>query len=133
MTQEIGGFAALGIHPSVLAAVIAVGYEEPSAIQSQAIPVILGGHDGDVDGVQDGVGEPFAPFRLRGELGVQAGLPAAFEGPSTDQVVELIGRDKKRRGDRVPFVLVDAPGEVSHGHEVDDADLRSAIEEVRAA
>ncbi|WP_272891922.1 DEAD/DEAH box helicase [Stutzerimonas stutzeri] len=45
MTQEIGGFAALGIHPSVLAAVIAVGYEEPSAIQSQAIPVILGGHD----------------------------------------------------------------------------------------
>ncbi len=45
MTQEIGGFAALGIHPSVLAAVVAVGYEEPSAIQSQAIPVILGGHD----------------------------------------------------------------------------------------
>ncbi|NKQ11797.1 DEAD/DEAH box helicase [Pseudomonas sp. SST3] len=45
MTQEIGGFAALGIHPSVLAAVTAVGYEEPSAIQSQAIPVILGGHD----------------------------------------------------------------------------------------
>ena len=45
MTQEIGGFAALGIHPSVLAAVLAVGYEEPSAIQSQAIPVILGGHD----------------------------------------------------------------------------------------
>jgi ATP-dependent RNA helicase DeaD len=45
MTQEIGGFAALDIHPSVLAAVIAVGYEEPSAIQSQAIPVILGGHD----------------------------------------------------------------------------------------
>ncbi|MGY8818115.1 MAG: DEAD/DEAH box helicase [Pseudomonadales bacterium] len=45
MTQEIGGFAALGIHPSVLAAVIAVGYEEPSAIQTQAIPVILGGHD----------------------------------------------------------------------------------------
>ena len=45
MTQEIGSFAALGIHPSVLAAVSAVGYEEPSAIQSQAIPVILGGHD----------------------------------------------------------------------------------------
>ncbi|MHB0763806.1 DEAD/DEAH box helicase [Stutzerimonas sp. NM35] len=45
MTQEIGGFAALGIHPAVLAAVAAVGYEEPSAIQTQAIPVILGGHD----------------------------------------------------------------------------------------
>ncbi|WPC03591.1 DEAD/DEAH box helicase [Pseudomonas sp. MBLB4123] len=45
MTQEIGGFAALGLHPSILSALIAVGYEEPSPIQSQAIPVILGGHD----------------------------------------------------------------------------------------
>lgn len=45
MTQEIGGFAALGIHSAVLAAISAVGYEEPSPIQSQAIPVILGGHD----------------------------------------------------------------------------------------
>ena len=45
MTQEAGGFAALGIHPSVLAAITAVGYEEPSPIQAQAIPVILAGHD----------------------------------------------------------------------------------------
>src|SRR5690606_38842157 len=45
MTQETAGFAALGINPSVLAAVIAAGYEEPSPIQAQAIPVILEGHD----------------------------------------------------------------------------------------
>ncbi|MBG0847392.1 DEAD/DEAH box helicase [Pseudomonas chengduensis] len=45
MTQEIGGFAALGLHPSILAALTAVGYEEPSPIQSQAIPVILAGQD----------------------------------------------------------------------------------------
>ncbi|MBU2323436.1 MAG: DEAD/DEAH box helicase, partial [Gammaproteobacteria bacterium] len=45
MTQEIGGFAALNLNPNVLAAVIATGYEEPSAIQVQAIPVILAGHD----------------------------------------------------------------------------------------
>lgn len=45
MTQVIGGFAALGLHPSVLAATTAVGYEEPSPIQEQAIPVILAGHD----------------------------------------------------------------------------------------
>ena len=43
MTQEIGGFAALGLHPNILAALTAVGYEEPSPIQSQAIPVILAG------------------------------------------------------------------------------------------
>jgi shikimate kinase/3-dehydroquinate synthase len=47
-------------------------------------------------------------------------------------VAELVGRDKKRRGGRVPFVLVQAPGEVTHGHEVDDAELLAAIEEVRA-
>ncbi|MBQ54359.1 MAG: ATP-dependent RNA helicase [Pseudomonadaceae bacterium] len=45
MTQEIGGFAALGLHPSILAALTAVGYEEPSPIQQQAIPVILAGQD----------------------------------------------------------------------------------------
>ena len=45
MTQELGGFAALGLHPSILTALAAVGYEEPSPIQSQAIPVILAGHD----------------------------------------------------------------------------------------
>ncbi len=45
MTQVIGGFAALGLHPSVLAATTAVGYEEPSPIQEQASPVILAGHD----------------------------------------------------------------------------------------
>ncbi len=46
MTESIvGGFAALDLHPAVLSAITAVGYEEPSAIQSQSIPVILAGHD----------------------------------------------------------------------------------------
>ena len=42
MTQEVTGtFADLGLHPSILAALTAVGYEEPSPIQAQAIPMIL--------------------------------------------------------------------------------------------
>ncbi len=45
MTQEIGGFAALGLTQNILAALTSVGYEEPSPIQQQAIPVILAGHD----------------------------------------------------------------------------------------
>ena len=49
-----------------------------------------------------------------------------------DDVVELVARDKKRSGGRVPFVLVEAPGEVSPGHEVAPDDLRGAVEEVHA-
>ena len=44
----------------------------------------------------------------------------------------MVERDKKRRGGRVPFVLVQAPGEVTHGHDVDGADLLAAVEEVHA-
>ncbi len=45
MTQETGGFAALELNPNIVAAVVATGYEEPSAIQQQSIPIILAGHD----------------------------------------------------------------------------------------
>jgi shikimate kinase/3-dehydroquinate synthase len=65
------------------------------------------------------------------DLFAARGLPQAFEGPSTDQVIELIGRDKKRREGKVPFVLVVAPGVVTHGNDVDPAALRAAIDEVR--
>ena len=47
------------------------------------------------------------------------GLPLSFEGASVDDVVALVERDKKRAGGRVPFVLVEAPGEVTPGHHVD--------------
>ena len=58
-------------------------------------------------------------------------LPLAFGGATTEDVVTLVGRDKKRRAGRVPFVLVDAPGEVTPGHDVEEAELRAAIEELR--
>lgn len=45
MTQDTSNFAALNLNPAILAAIKAVGYEEPSPIQSQSIPVILAGHD----------------------------------------------------------------------------------------
>ena len=47
-------------------------------------------------------------------------------------MLALIERDKKRSGGRVPFVLVQAPGEVTPGHEVEPAALRAAVEEVAA-
>ena len=60
------------------------------------------------------------------------GLPVAFEGATPDAVIELVARDKKSRGGRVPFVLVEAPGRVTPGHAVPDADLRAAVEEAFA-
>jgi shikimate kinase / 3-dehydroquinate synthase len=60
------------------------------------------------------------------------GLPHEFEGASVDEVLALVQRDKKRAGGRVPFVLVEAPGEVTPGHEVAAADLRATVEEVHA-
>jgi shikimate kinase/3-dehydroquinate synthase len=66
------------------------------------------------------------------ELLAARGLPLTFSGVSPREVVELVARDKKRRGHSVPFVLVEAPGEVTHGHVVGDAELLAAIEEVHA-
>jgi shikimate kinase/3-dehydroquinate synthase len=60
------------------------------------------------------------------------GLPLRYDGPPAAEVAQLVKRDKKRRGDAVPFVLVQAPGEVTHGHHVAEPDVLAAIEEVRA-
>ena len=67
------------------------------------------------------------------ELLAAHGLPLTFSGATTDEVLELVERDKKRSGGRVPFVLVEAPGEVTPGHEVEPGELRAAVEEVHAA
>jgi shikimate kinase / 3-dehydroquinate synthase len=72
---------------------------------------------------------------LRGEVAAlleEHGLPLAFEGATVDEVVALTERDKKRAGGRLPFVLVEAPGAATPGHEVAPADLRAAVEEVQA-
>jgi shikimate kinase / 3-dehydroquinate synthase len=66
------------------------------------------------------------------ELLAAHGLPRTFSGASTDEVLELVERDKKRSGGRVPFVLVDAPGDVTPGHDVPAAELRAAVDEVNA-
>ena len=70
---------------------------------------------------------------LRDEVGrlLEArGLPTTFTGAAVDDVLVHLARDKKRTGGRVPFVLVEAPGEVTPGHDVDEAELRAAVEEV---
>jgi shikimate kinase/3-dehydroquinate synthase len=60
------------------------------------------------------------------------GLPLSVEGVGADEVVAATRRDKKRQGGEVPFVLVESPGEVTPGHEVDADSLHAAVEEVLA-
>jgi ATP-dependent RNA helicase DeaD len=40
-----GGFAALGLEPELVSALTALGYEEPTAIQREAIPPLIAGRD----------------------------------------------------------------------------------------
>jgi shikimate kinase/3-dehydroquinate synthase len=61
------------------------------------------------------------------------GLPVTIDpAVDLDAVVAAVARDKKRRGGRVGFALVEAPGDVRTGQPVHDADLRAAVAELRA-
>ncbi|MSX01899.1 MAG: iron-containing alcohol dehydrogenase [Actinobacteria bacterium] len=61
-----------------------------------------------------------------------AGLPTSFAGLDVEAVLEATTLDKKRlRGD-VPFVLCSDPGSVRYGVEVDERELRAAVEELVA-
>ena len=60
----------------------------------------------------------------------QHGLPVRLQGADVDAIAAALARDKKRVGERVPFVLVSAPGDVRHGRDVDDAAVRAAIAEL---
>ena len=82
MTQETGSFAALGISSPILHAIEKVGYEEPSPIQAQSIPIIMAGHD------------------MIGQAQTGTGKTAAFALPILSKI------DPQRRE---PQVLVLAP------------------------
>jgi shikimate kinase/3-dehydroquinate synthase len=67
-----------------------------------------------------------------GELLTNAGLPARLDGVEPEAVVAATARDKKRTGESVPFVLVEAPGRVSAGHAIGAPELVSAVRELCA-
>jgi shikimate kinase/3-dehydroquinate synthase len=57
------------------------------------------------------------------------GLPTSI-AVDVDAVLEVTRRDKKRTAGEVPFVLVAAPGDVSHGHAVGEDTVHAAIAEL---
>jgi ATP-dependent RNA helicase DeaD len=70
------GFQSLGLASELVAAVTALGYEEPTPIQREAIPVLLAGHD------------------LLGQAGTGTGKTAAFALPMLDR----LAKDRGARG-----------------------------------
>jgi shikimate kinase/3-dehydroquinate synthase len=61
------------------------------------------------------------------------GLPVQLDaGIDVETVLAAVQRDKKRRGGRVGFVLVESPGDVRPGRPVADSELRAAVAELRA-
>jgi shikimate kinase/3-dehydroquinate synthase len=66
------------------------------------------------------------------ELLLARGLPVALEASHGDveAIVVAAARDKKRRGSRVPFVLVEVPGEPMVGRELPAEPIRAAVTEL---
>src|SRR5690349_17671468 len=76
-----GGFPALGLSDTLLSAVTALGYEEPTPVQRAAIPIMLGGRD------------------LLAQAATGTGKTAAFALPMIQRVTERDPRvmDRKPR------------------------------------
>jgi shikimate kinase/3-dehydroquinate synthase len=66
------------------------------------------------------------------ELLAERGLPTTLDA-SVDEaaILAAVQRDKKRRGGRVGFVVVEAPGDVRTGVPMDEGDVRAAVRELR--
>jgi ATP-dependent RNA helicase DeaD len=86
---EDGGFAALGLHPSILDALTALGYEEPTPIQEATIPLLLSGRD------------------VLGQAATGTGKTAAFALPLLHRLMAQHERAADRR--RAPGALVLVP------------------------
>jgi shikimate kinase/3-dehydroquinate synthase len=57
-------------------------------------------------------------------------LPVTLDGATVEEVVRAAARDKKRIGEKLPFVLLETPGEPRIGCEVAPQDLRAAVAEL---
>ena len=83
-TESSPGFAALGLTDALVQAVAALGYEEPTPVQRETIPLILSGRD------------------LIGQAATGTGKTAAFALPMIHRFLEDQGAAKKEGKGRPP-------------------------------
>ena len=81
------GFASLGLRPAVIATLTVLGYEEPTPIQREAIPLLLAGRD------------------VLGQAATGTGKTAAFALPMLERIVDD-GRDSGRARSVRALILV---------------------------
>ncbi len=82
------GFAGLGLHPSVQSELTKLGYEEPTPIQAEAIPVLLAGND------------------MIGQAATGTGKTAAFALPILQRLAEAKDAGQRIEG---PTALILTP------------------------
>jgi len=98
------------------------GYERYRHGEAVALGLLVALRLSGLDGLREQVGA-----LLR-----EHGLPVALAGDvEVEQVLAATRRDKKRTGEHVPFVLLDAPGETRTGCRVAEGELRAAVTELR--
>src|SRR4051812_31273949 len=84
-STETPGFAALGLDTAILASLTELGYEEPTPIQREAIPILLSGRD------------------VLGQAATGTGKTAAFALPIVQHVA---GLEAANRRSPSAFILV---------------------------
>jgi ATP-dependent RNA helicase DeaD len=95
--DETGAFAALGVEPSLAAAITSLGFTAPTPIQAQAIPALLSGRD--VLGMAaTGTGKTAAfglPLlqRVLGDLAERRGKPSAQHSGHPDALILVPTRE----------------------------------------
>src|SRR6476646_759995 len=99
-------FADLQIHPSVLQAVVDVGYETPSAIQAATIPALMAGSD--VVGLaQTGTGKTAAfAIPILSKIDVTSKVTQALVLAPTRELALQVAEAFSRYGSGLPHVTV---------------------------
>ena len=145
------GFAALGLDPRLTDALSALGYEEPTPVQMEAIPPLLAGHDV-LARAATGTGKTAAfalPLLHRlgaggegGTFGVRGARPGGLVLVPTRelamQVTEAVGRYGRALGVRVLALYGGAPmtaqlRALAHGVDVVVATPGRALDHIRRA
>ena len=119
-------FKELGLSEQILAAVTALGYEEPTPIQAEAVPLVLAGRDV-VAAAQTGTGKTAAfALPLMQRIGMGTGAPLALVVTPTRELAAQIERVASAVGEHTGQRIAAVVGGVKYGPQV--ARVKAGVE-----